>query len=156
MKTYISVGIGDMIFLDSLLTKEEKESISEIYWACRFGYVTKDLLENNPSYPNLTNQYIIDDEVGKAEMANLDPVAINFWHFRPDFQRNFEVGLRLFGIMDDWNKQNLQTIDAVSMFLDESRPFRNLPLLILVINQMKTILFSIILLPLDPDKILHR
>ena len=124
MKTYISVGIGDMIFLDSLLTKEEKESISEIYWACRFGYVTKDLLENNPSYPNLTNQYIIDDEVGKEEMANLDPVAINFWHFRPDFQRNFEVGLRLFGIMDDWNKQNLQTIDAVSMFLDETRSFQ--------------------------------
>ena len=32
MKTYISAGIGDLFFLDSILTKEEKESITEIYW----------------------------------------------------------------------------------------------------------------------------
>ena len=62
MKTYISTGIGDLFFLDSILTKEEKESITEIYWACRFGCVMKDLLENNPAYPNLKEQYLIDDD----------------------------------------------------------------------------------------------
>lgn len=123
MKTYISVGIGDLFFLDSILTKEEKESISEIYWACRFGYVMKNLMENNPSYPNLVSQYTIDDEIGKSAMENLDPVAVPFWHFRPDFPRNFKVGLKLFGLENDWDAQNLQTIDAVSMFLDDSRPF---------------------------------
>lgn len=65
MKTYLSVGIGDMCFLDSILTKKEKESISEIYWACRFGYVIKELLESNPDYPNLTSHHTIDDETGK-------------------------------------------------------------------------------------------
>ena len=90
-------------FLDSILTKEEKESITEIYWACRFGYVLKELMENNPSYPNLTAQYTIDDEKGKAAMRSLDPVAVPFWHFRPDFHPNFEVGLDLFGLKDDWD-----------------------------------------------------
>ena len=69
MKTYISAGIGDLFFLDSILTTEEKESITEIYWACRFGYVLKELMENNPSYPNLTAQYTIDDEKGKAALG---------------------------------------------------------------------------------------
>ena len=124
MKTYLSVGIGDMIFLDSILTKEEKESITEIYWGCRFGYVVKDLLENSLSYPNLTAQYTIPDDVGKFEMQKLDPVAIPFWHFRPDFPVNFGVGCRLFGIQDDWDNQRLQTIDAVSMFLDEGRSYQ--------------------------------
>ena len=32
MKTYLSLGIGDLFFLDSIITKEEKESISEICW----------------------------------------------------------------------------------------------------------------------------
>ena len=123
MKTYISVGIGDLFFLDSILTKEEKESISEIYWACRFGYVMKNLMENNPAYPNLVSQHTIEDEVGKSAMESLDPVAVPFWHFRPDFSRNFQVGLELFGIENEWNNQNLQTVDAVSMFLDDSRPF---------------------------------
>ena len=49
MKTYISAGIGDLFFLDSILTTEEKESITEIYWACRFGYVLKAV-----SYTHLT------------------------------------------------------------------------------------------------------
>ena len=92
MKTYVSLGIGDLFFLDSILTSEEKESISELYWACRFGYIMQRLMENNPSYPNLKAQNTIADEVGKDAMASLDPIAIPFWHFRPDFQRNFEVG----------------------------------------------------------------
>ena len=110
MKTYVSLGIGDLFFLDSILTKEEKESISELYWACRFGYVMKKLMENNSSYPNLTAQYVIDDEVGKKAMESLDPIAVPFWHFRPDFQRNFEVGLKLFGLEEEWDKQNLHLL----------------------------------------------
>ena len=123
MKTYVSLGIGDLFYLDSLLTSEEKESISDLYWACRLGYIMQRLMENNPSYPNLTSQYTISDEVGKDAMASLDPIAVPFWHFRPDFQRNFEVGLKLFGIEEEWDNQNLQTIDAPSMFFDDTRPF---------------------------------
>ena len=125
MKTYVSLGIGDLFFLDSILTKEEKESITEIYWACRFGYVMEKLMEGNKSYPNLKAQYTIDDEVGKKAMETLDPIAVNFWHFRPDFHPNFETGLKLFGIEDEWNNQNLQTIDAPSMFFDDTRPFQS-------------------------------
>lgn len=124
MKTYISAGIGDLFFLDSILTTEEKESITEIYWACRFGYVLKELMENNPSYPNLTAQYTIDDEKGKVAMRSLDPVAVPFWHFRPDFHPNFEVGLDLFGLKEDWDNDNLQTVDVVSMFQDPERPYQ--------------------------------
>ena len=86
MKTYLSVGIGDMVFLDSILTLEEKATISEIYWACRFGKCLIPLIENNPDYPNLVAQHTIPDEVGQQAMASLDPIAIPFWHFRPDFQ----------------------------------------------------------------------
>lgn len=124
MKTYVSLGIGDLFFLDSILTEEEKKSISEIYWACRFGYVMKKLMENNPSYPNLTAQHTIDDEVGKSAMVDLDPIAVPFWHFRPDFPKNFQVGLDLFNIRHEWDNSNLQTIDAVSMFMDNTRPFQ--------------------------------
>ena len=70
MKTYLSLGIGDLFFLDSILTKEEKESISEIYWACRFGKVVAPLMENNPSYPNLIFQHTIDDEIDRRLLAD--------------------------------------------------------------------------------------
>jgi hypothetical protein len=123
MKTYISVGIGDMVYLDAILSPEEKESITEIYWACRFGKVLVPLLDNNLSYPNLKLQHIISDEVGKQAMESLDPIAIPFWHFRPDFPRNFEVGLRLFGILDEWNNGKIQSVDAANMFTDTTRGY---------------------------------
>ena len=44
MKTYISVGIGDMMAFDSLLVKEERESITELYWACKFGKVLAPII----------------------------------------------------------------------------------------------------------------
>ena len=112
MKTYLSVGIGDMMCLDSLLTNEERESITEIYWACRFGKVLAPLMESNPGYPNLKNQYFIDDQVGKDAMSQLDPIAIPFWHFRPDFPRNFQIGLSLFGL----NESDVQAIDVAGTF----------------------------------------
>lgn len=119
MKTYLSVGIGDMVFLDSILTLEEKATITEIYWACRFGKCISPLMEGNSDYPNLVAQYVIDDEIGKQAMASLDPVAIPFWHFRPDFPRNYEVGLSLFGL----NPNEVQAVDAAGCFVDTTRGF---------------------------------
>lgn len=114
MKTYLSVGIGDMMCLDSLLVQEERDSITEIYWACRFGKVLAPLMQNNPGYPNLKQQYFIDDEVGKNAMIQLDPVAVPFWHFRPDFARNFQIGLSLFGL----NANEVQAIDVAGTFAE--------------------------------------
>ena len=121
MKTYICTGIGDMMSLDTVMSPEEKESISEIYWACRFGKNLIPLFENNPEYPNLKKHHVIDDEVGKQAMASLDPVAIPFWHFRPDFPRNLQVGLELFGIQNE----EIQLVNAVKRFLDVGRMVRS-------------------------------
>jgi len=101
-----------MIFLDGILTSEEKETISEVYWACRFGHVLVPLLENNPDYPNLKAQHTIEEEVGRKAMESLDPVAVPFWHFRPDFPRNYQVGLELFGL----KSEDVQAIDTVGCF----------------------------------------
>jgi hypothetical protein len=119
MKTYISAGIGDMILLDSILTLKEKKTMSEIYWACRFGTCLIPLMENNPDYPNLVAQYTIPDEVGKKAMENLQPIAVPFWHFRPDYPLNFKVGLDLFGLKED----EVQAIDVSGCFADTTRGY---------------------------------
>ena len=121
MKTYISVGIGDMMSLDTLISPEEKQSISEIYWACRFGKNLIPLFENNPEYPNLRQQHIIDDEVGKRAMQSINPIAVPFWHFRPDYPRDLEIGLSLFNL----ENEEVQLIDAVERFLDVGRMVRS-------------------------------
>jgi len=120
MKTYISAGIGDMMALDALLTKEEKDPITEIYWGCRWGKVLVPLLKNNPGYPNLKKQYTIDDDVGKKVMRRLEPAAVEFWHFRPDFHPNYEIGLKLFGL----EKEEVSAIDAVAIFKDFDRKYQ--------------------------------
>lgn len=112
MKTYISTGIGDMMALDAVMSPEEKESITEMYWASRFGPTLIPLFENNPEYPNLVKHHKISEEEGKKAMATLDSVAIPFWHFRPDFHPNFEVGLKLFGI----ENEEIQVIDVMERF----------------------------------------
>lgn len=114
MKTYISTGIGDMMALDAVMSPAEKNSITEIYWASRFGPALIPLFKNNLDYSNIKKHHKIDDEVGKSAMAALDPVAIPFWHFRPDFSPNFEVGLNLFGI----EKDEIQVIDVIGKFRD--------------------------------------
>lgn len=119
MKTYMSVGIGDMVFLDSILTLEEKSTISEIYWACRFGKCLIPLFENNTDYPNLVSQHIINDNVGKRAMEQLQPIAVPFWHFRPDYPLNFKVGLDLFGLKED----EVQAVDATGCFMDINRKY---------------------------------
>lgn len=123
MKTYLSVGIGDMILLDSLLTPEEKSNITEIYWACRFGKCIVPLLENNPEYPNLQLSHFIHDEIGKKAMAFLDPIAIPFWHFRPDFPRSFQVGLRLFNIENEYRNKQIQCFPVIQMFYESNRNY---------------------------------
>ena len=112
MKTYISTGIGDMMALDAVISPEEKKSISEFYWASRFGSKLIPLFENNSEYPNLKKHHIIDDEKGKIAMSTIDPVAVPFWHFRPDYHPNFQIGLDLFGIKNE----EIQIIDVMERF----------------------------------------
>lgn len=121
MKTYISVGIGDMMCLDSVLTQEERNNISEMFWACRFGKDLIPLMEKNPYYPNLKEQHTISDETGMEYMRRLSSGSELFWHFRPDFEKNFETGLMLFGL----TKDNLNVINAAGIFLDTNRNFTN-------------------------------
>ena len=118
MKTYISVGVGDMICLDSLLSQEEKNNITEIYWACRFGKDIAPLIKNNKNYPNLTNQYFIDDNLGKKMMQIVDSNAVNFWHFRPDFKNSFDIGCSLLNI-----DSNINVIDTSAIFADPERKY---------------------------------
>lgn len=121
MKTYLSVGIGDMVCLDSVLKQSERDNITEIYWACRFGKDLIPLFENNPYYPKLIKQHIIPDDVGYNAMVNLDFTAKDFWHFRPDFHNNYRVGLSLFGL----DSKDVNAINAASIFMDGSRKFTN-------------------------------
>lgn len=120
MRTYISAGIGDMCCLDSLLTPDERASISEIYWGCRFGKQAAELL-TPVGYPNLIKHHFIEEEKGREMMRQIDPSAENFWHFRPDFSRNFEAGLSLFGI--DRNGIDV-AIDAAAMFNNPGRTYQ--------------------------------
>lgn len=121
MKTYLSVGIGDMMRIDSFLTQEERNNISEIYWACRFGKHMSPLFDNNKYYPNLVSHYFIEDETGRREMSKFEGHAVDFWHFRPDFPANFNTGLQLFNL----DRNDLFVIDAFAIFNDASRQFNN-------------------------------
>jgi hypothetical protein len=123
MKTYLSVGIGDMMCLDSLLTQDERNKISEIYWACRFGKDMIPLFDQNKYYPNLQKHHTVSDEVGITEMNRIDCNAVNFWHFRPDFENNFVAGLRLFGI--ESLRTQLNIIDAAAYFNNPNKIFIN-------------------------------
>lgn len=108
-----------MVCLDSLLTQEERNSITEIFWACRFGRDIEPLISNNPYYPNVIKHHYIDDEVGMNAMAGLDPVAMPFWHFRPDFHENKAVGLRLF----NESGHDMHFIDAAKIIYFSDIPF---------------------------------
>ncbi len=112
-----------MVLLDALLTPEEKASMTEIYWACRFGEYLTPLLESNPDYPNLTLFHTISDRIGKNVMASLDPVAIPFWHFRPDFPRSFATGLKLFHLEEEYKNGKVQTINAIGLFYFTDRQY---------------------------------
>ena len=111
MKTYISAGIGDMVCIDSMLSNEQKHSITEIFWACKFGKELIPLFENNSYYPNIHNHHIITERAGIEAMKRIDQSACNFWHFRPDMSNNFKQGCELFN-----NPSFDFIIDAAAMF----------------------------------------
>lgn len=120
MKTYLSVGIGDFVCLDSLLTKEEKENITEIYWGCRFGKVISQWVgELNEDYPNYKFSHFIDDQRGKDLMKGVESHACDFWHFRPDFRGRLNIALQEFSV----KTEDIRIIDAVSIFSDPNRIF---------------------------------
>lgn len=111
MKTYISAGIGDMVCIDSILSSEQRHSITEIFWACRFGKELIPLFENNTHYPNIRNHHVIADTAGIEAMKHIDQSACSFWHFRPDIRNNFRQGCELFS-----NTSFDFIIDAATMF----------------------------------------
>jgi len=121
MKTYLSVGIGDMMCLDSILTQSEKLDITEIYWGCRFGIDISPLMANNPFY-SIKKQYFIEDETGKKMMNSLYPEKSQelFWHFRPDFEPNYTIGKNLLSIKEN----DVFPIDASKLFQDPSRTYQ--------------------------------
>lgn len=101
MKTYASLGVGDGCALDSILTQEERNKVSSLYFACRFGPVLAKLYLNNPFYPNLKECFFIPEDKGMEAMRSLDPIAIPFFHFRTDWGHNRKVGLQLLGLNED-------------------------------------------------------
>jgi hypothetical protein len=124
MKTFIAVGIGDMVYLDSILTKSERESITEIYWGCRFGKYLATLFDNNSCYPNLKLQHLMCDRIGKETMKQFEPNSLDFWHFKPDHPNNFKAALKVFNIEQDWQEGKLQAIDAAGIFNDPTRLYQ--------------------------------
>ena len=120
MKTYLSVGIGDMMCLDSILTQSEKANITEIYWGCRFGINLSPLMVHNSFY-SVKNQYFIDDTAGKTAMNQLYPTRPQeaFWHFRPDIEPNYTIGKKLLNI-----KEDIHFIDASILFQDPNRTYQ--------------------------------
>ncbi|NBW57613.1 hypothetical protein EBR43_07495 [bacterium] len=121
MKTYISCGIGDLICFDSFLTQAERNSISEIYWGCRFGKLMAPLLEENFFYPNLKKQYFIDDEVGKKHWIQQghEPSHWTFWHFRSDIPQDYKLALELFNIKED----EVQDFTPINLYNDTNRRY---------------------------------
>jgi len=120
MNTYISAGIGDMVSVDALLTKDEKKSISEIFWACRWGEALFHLFIDNDAYPNLERQHLIEDKVGMGNMLRIEPGAASFWHFRPDFPANYAIGLSLFNLCEE----EVNAIDTIGILNDPSRKYQ--------------------------------
>lgn len=122
MITYCALGIGDACAIDSLLTQEERNNISELAFACKFGPKLASLFKSNPFYPNLTSFRFISIEDGEREMRKLDPTAVPFFHFRCDanFQYNFQIGKKLLKL----DGEELNIIDAAALF-QSNREFNN-------------------------------
>lgn len=118
MKTYMCAGIGDMFCVDTLLTQQERESITEIYWGCRFGKDLAPLISYNYFYPNVQKQHIISDEIG---MAHMDSYSKLFWHYRGDFPDNFRKGVELFGICKEDIDQDFSSHPVI---FDRNRTFQ--------------------------------
>lgn len=99
MKTYMCGGIGDMICMDSVLTQEERESITEIYWGHVQQHRLAYILDNNKFYKNLKKHYFLNDETARNLFP--DDSAKNMWHYRGDISEHFDIALRLHNISSD-------------------------------------------------------
>lgn len=113
-----------MVCLDSVLSQIERNQISEIFWACRFGSSLKPLMENNPLYPTLKIQHTLQDEVGIDAWKRIYPHGDDwkFWHFRPDYPTNLQIGSSCFGrTPGDFDL----IIDAARIFQDPNRHYTN-------------------------------
>lgn len=122
MKTYLSVGIGDMMCFDTLMTQSERESITEIYWGCRFGKDIAPIIDHNIFY-KIRKHHFIEDKIGADNMKKTykyNPTKDLFWHYRPDIEPDYTIGKELLKI----NSNNIYPIDAVKMVLDTNRTYQ--------------------------------
>lgn len=120
MQTYLAVGIGDMMCIDSLMSQKERESISEIYWGCRFGKNIAPLIDHNKYY-NVKKHHFISDDIGQKAMRKTKDYNLtkdSFWHFRPDIEPDFSIGKELFKI------NNITPIQSVGMVMDPNRTYQ--------------------------------
>lgn len=134
MKTFISAGIGDAFCMDSILTQSERESITEIYWGCKYGKVLAPIFETNPSYPNLIKQHVmLEEDVIKYFDEHFppnynhhgNPRCCSFWHFKNspgdyNHRDSFNIAAGIFGIsLSEIN----QDFTPSRFFLDPNRTF---------------------------------
>jgi len=121
MKTYISTGIGDLICLDSFLTQAERNSITEMFWGCRFGKYMSPLIDKNFFYPNVKKHHYIDDEKGKEYWVKLghSPDHCAFWHFRSDMPNDYQIALNHFNL----KANEVQDFTPVSFYNDTNRKY---------------------------------
>ena len=134
MKTFISAGIGDAFCMDTILTNEERESITEIYWACKYGKVLEPIFSTNPLYPNLKKQYTLDvNDVTEYFNKNYppnyhhhgNPNVCKFWHFKNDpSDRNhvdsYQIACNIFNIQSSDIQQDFS---PGRFFVDGNRPY---------------------------------
>lgn len=122
MKTYVCAGIGDFFCLDCFLTQDERNSITEIYWGSRFGKDIAPVIDNNFFYPNVKEQYFIDDNTGKKYWQELkpdEPHNWTFWHFRSDIPSHYIKALSYFNL----KPEDVQDFTPISFFNDTSRNY---------------------------------
>jgi hypothetical protein len=134
MKTFIGAGIGDAFCMDSILNQSERDSITEIYWGCKYGRVLAPIFEKNTFYPNLVKQYIMEEEnvikyfderFGQNYNHHGNPRACSFWHFKNspgdyNHRDSFNIAAGIFGInLSEIN----QDFSPSRFFLDPNRKF---------------------------------
>lgn len=112
MKLIFSTGIGDAFCLDCLFTQDFRESITEIYWACKYGQPLSYVFKNNFFYKNLKQQYFLkendvknffESKFGKEYQHHSNPHVCKFWHFKDDpsdwnHRDGYELAHQVFGL----------------------------------------------------------
>lgn len=107
-----STGIGDAFCLDCLFTQEFRESITEIYWACKYGEPLSHVFKNNFFYKNLKQQHFLkenniksffENKFGKDYQHHSNPHVCKFWHFKDDpsdwnHRHGYQLAHEVFGL----------------------------------------------------------